>query len=149
MERKILGACMLACLFSLGPPLVSDAQGAETVLIQVRFSKVNYIYTGNLASFSSTAQRIRFNVDAREVAVTQTGEVLWSRSEANLVLNPRALGDDDGSHSTQYCLDIIRSLAVHPNPELELTAFVNAWRVEGPTLVVRTFDSCSLQAAST
>jgi hypothetical protein len=24
MERKILGACMLGCLFSLSPPLVSD-----------------------------------------------------------------------------------------------------------------------------
>jgi hypothetical protein len=149
MERKILGACMLACLFSLGLPLVSHAQGAEPVLIQVTFSKVNYVYTGNLASYSSTAQKIRFNVEARQVAVTQTGEVLWTNGEANLVINPRAIRDDDGSHSTQYCLDIMRSLAVHPNPELQLTVFVNAWRGEGPTLIVRTFDSCSLQAAST
>src|SRR4249919_2144369 len=113
MERKILAACMLACLFTLGPPFVSDAQGSEPVLMQVTFSKVNSIYTGNLASFSSTSQRIRFNVEARQVAVTQTGAVLWSNGEANLVLNPRVLGDDDASHSTRYCLDIMRSLAVH------------------------------------
>lgn len=59
MEMKILGGCMLACLFSLSAPLVSHAQAVEPVLIQVTFSKVNYVYTGNLATYSNTAQKIR------------------------------------------------------------------------------------------
>lgn len=145
MERKTLGGCLLACLFSLSAPMVGHAQGAQPILLQVSFGKVNYVYTGNLATFSSASQRIRFNVHAREVKVTQTEETLWSNGEANLVIQIRAISADDGLHSTQYCLDMIRSMAVQPNPELEMTVFVNAWRAEGPTLIVRTFDSCALQ----
>jgi hypothetical protein len=147
LRRHWLVCTSVALLLSAaGAPQASLAQDAGTTLIQVSFSTVNSIQTGDLASYSNESQRIRFEVDAREVRVTQTEELLWT-GEANIVVQNRALREDDAAHSAQYCLDILRSLAVNPNPKLELRIFVNAWRAPGgPTLIVRTFDSCNLQA---
>ena len=57
-----------------------------------------------------------------------------------------AFRSDDGAHSTQYCMDILRSLAINPNPNLELIMFLNVTHVEATNFVVHTIDSCSLQA---
>lgn len=142
---RLVCTLVASVLFAMCAPLESHAQVAGTTLIQVRFSKIDYIYTGGVASYNSTFQRIRFGVQAREVQVTQTEQFLWS-GEAVLIFQNRALREDDDAHSTQYCFDIVRSLAVNPNPNLEVTMFVNAWSFQGPAIVVRTVDSCTLQA---
>jgi len=145
-HRRLVCILVASALSATWAPLASNAQDVGTTLVQVSFSKIDYIYTGELASFTSTYQRLRFRVQAREVRRTQTGEVLWS-GEAVIVLQNRALREDDEAHSTQYCLDIVRSLAVNPNPDLEMTMFLNAWSFgDGPAIVVRTIQSCSLQA---
>ena len=123
-----------------------EPENVQTTLVQVSFSRVEFITTGELANFTGRNQRISFRVLPRELKVVQTGEDLLTSPDAFFAVRSLAFTSDDRAHSTQYCMDILRSLAVNPNPDLELRMFLNVTRVTGTNFVVHTFDSCALQA---
>ena len=151
-KRYLSGWCC-ASLLGVCVPIDSYAQAQEnvenleTMLVQVAFSKVDFIHTGELANYTARNQRISFSVLPRELKVTQTGEDLLRGSpDAFFAVRSLALTRDDRAHSAQYCLDILRSLAVSPNPDIELIMFLNVSLVTGTNFDVHTINSCSLQS---
>jgi hypothetical protein len=151
----LLMSLSFAGLLGLGAPHDGAAQereeaqashAPETTLVQVSFSKVDFIHTGELANFTGRGQRISFRVLPRELKVVQTGEDLLTSPDAFFAVQLSAFRADDRARSVRYCLDILRSLAVAPNSELELRMFLNVTHVEATNFVVHTFNSCALQA---
>jgi hypothetical protein len=114
-------------------------------LLQVTFTRIDFIYTGGLANYTGRNQSISFRVFPTQLVNAETQENLLNGPDAFFAVRNSALTLDDPAHSTQYCLDIIRSLAINPTSGAELSLFLQVTNVEATNFVVHTFKSCALQ----
>lgn len=147
-------SCRLAKVFcvSLLLGFIHVSVHAESeFLLQVTFRKVDSIQTGSLANYTDTDQSIRFFVFPTKLVNLDTHEDLFTNPFEPTVLaveNAAFRPKNNPTGSTQYCVDIIRSLAFNPNVEAELSLFLRVTHVTATNFVVQKFDSCALQLPS-
>ncbi|MET0167374.1 MAG: hypothetical protein ABW318_20520 [Vicinamibacterales bacterium] len=112
----------------------------------VTFTRVAFIRTGELAHYTAGDQWIGFQVFPTRLENTQTQEnLLIGSPDAFFAVRAIAITSDDPAHSTQYCLDILRSMALNPNSGAQLHLFLNVTHVTATNFVVHKFDSCEVQ----
>jgi hypothetical protein len=146
--------CRLANVFcvSLLLGLIHASVHAEPqFLLQVTFKKVDSIQTGSLANYTDTDQSIRFIVFPTKLINLETHEDLFSNPFETTVLaveNSAFRSKNNPADSTQYCIDIIRSIAFNPNVGAELSLFLRVTHITATNFVVHKFDSCALQLPS-
>jgi hypothetical protein len=141
--RLVIGLCCLLLLWGFMPDRAhADPQ---PFLLSVTFTRIDFIYTGELAHYTSPNQSISFRVFPTQLVNVETQENLLDGPDAFFAVRNRAIRSDDPAHSTQYCLDIVRSMALNPTSGAEITLFLNVTNVTGTNFVVHTFNSCALQ----
>jgi hypothetical protein len=118
---------------------------SQQFLLEVTFTKIAYIRTGELANYTARNQSIAFKVFPTRLVNLETHENLLSSPDAFFAVSNFAIRSDDPARSTQYCLDIIRSMAINQTSGAEMFLFLNVTNVTGTNFVVHTFNSCELQ----
>jgi hypothetical protein len=121
------------------------SENHDQFLLSVTFKKIDFIHTGKLANFTGPHQLISFRVFPTTLVNEETQENLLDGPEAFFAIRKIAIRTDDAAHSTQYCLDIVRSMAIHPASGAEMTLFLQVTKVSGTNFVVHAFNSCALQ----
>ena len=147
--KGVLGLCSALIALGLNASLAQSA-APTTILAQVTFANVDFIRTGELANYTDVDQRISFKVFTSQVVDVTTGNTLTTGPDAFFAVRNFAIKSDDKAHSTQYCLDMIRSVAMNPTAGAQLTLYLNVTQESpgGPNFIVHTFQSCHLQLPS-
>jgi hypothetical protein len=114
-------------------------------LLKVTFTKIDFLRTGELANYTDRNQSISFKVFPTQLVNEETQENLLTSPDAFFAVSNFAIRSDDPARSTQYCLDIVRSMAINSTSGAEMFLFFNVTNVTGTNFVVHTFNSCELQ----
>jgi hypothetical protein len=141
--QRIISACCLSLL--LGGMQAMAQTSPPPFLLQVTFTRIDFIHTGELANFTGPNQSISFRVFPTQLVNSETQENLLNGPDAFFAVRNSALRLDDPARSTQYCLDIVRSLAINSTSGAELSLFLQVTNVTGTNFVVHRFNSCALQ----
>lgn len=129
----------------LGLVSFSNAQ-AQQFLLQATFKKIDHIYTGEVANITALDQSVRLGLFPTKLVNVETGEDLLTSPDATLTIRDTALRSEQSpTHATKYCLDMVRSLAVNPTSDAEMSLFVYVTHIGATNFVVHKFNSCTLQ----
>ena len=141
--RLVAGSCCL--FFLMGFMTARASMDEDQFLLSVTFKKIDFIHTGEVANFTGSDQSISLRVFPTKLVNEETQENLLDGPDAFFAIRKIAIIKNDAVLSTQYCLDIVRSLAIHPTSGAEMTLFLKVTNVSGTNFVVHAFNSCVLQ----
>jgi hypothetical protein len=132
-------------------PVTSDSTAdTDIFLISLVFENVDFIYAGELAHYTAGNQNISFRVfPIRLINETTQADLLGSSPDAFFAISEVAFErSNELSQPFQYCLDMIREMAINTNSGAQMFLFARVKHETGVNFVIRKFHSCGLHPAT-
>jgi hypothetical protein len=138
-----------ATTLSLDSETPDETSTDDPFLIYVIFKDVQFIHTGATAANTSLNQKFSFRVSPRDLFNLATNEHILTDPDVVFVVGNGVFKTqlEDRSQSFQYCLDLLRDMAMNPESGFELTMFLRVIRfapASGTNFIVRAFVGCGL-----